>query len=140
MLGIPLQAKGNPELRMKTLRTIFLSDIHLGTRACQAGRLLDFLREHDGISLGDIRVMNDCVHEAADGRRYLVVHGDAFDQVTRYHRWLAVLGDYAYNCGDWVDSCTAVVEHDDGRMEVVHWGAAQPTAQEAAVPEKRRAA
>lgn len=242
---------------MQKLRSIFLSDIHLGTRACQAGRLLEFLREHEcdhlylvgdivdfwamsrsvcwtpeqntvvqkilkrarhrvnvvyvpgnhdealrehaGISLGDIRVVDECVHVAADGRRYLVVHGDAFDQVTRYHRWLAVLGDYAYdlvvwlngrlsrlrrtfgvagywslagyakskvksavsfvfdfeeavvhyarergfdgvvcghihaaarkdfagvtylNCGDWVDSCSAVVEHEDGRMAVVHW-------------------
>ncbi len=25
------------------------------------------------------------------------------------------------NCGDWVDSCTAIVEHHDGRMELVHW-------------------
>jgi hypothetical protein len=25
------------------------------------------------------------------------------------------------NCGDWVDSCTAIVEHDDGRMELVRW-------------------
>jgi UDP-2,3-diacylglucosamine pyrophosphatase LpxH len=24
-----------------------------------------------------------------------------------------------FNCGDWVESCTAVVEHDDGRMEVI---------------------
>jgi UDP-2,3-diacylglucosamine pyrophosphatase LpxH len=24
-----------------------------------------------------------------------------------------------YNCGDWVDSCTALVEHMDGRMELV---------------------
>jgi len=260
---------------MKQLRSIFLSDIHLGTRACQAGRLLDFLREHecdnlylvgdivdfwamsrsvcwsaeqntvvqkilkrarhdvtvvyvpgnhdealrehDGISLGDIRVMNDCEHVAADGRRYLVVHGDAFDQVTRYHRWLALLGDRAYglvvrlnmmlswvrrslgipgywslsgyakrkvkgavsfifdfeeavvryarergydgvvcghihaaalkdidgvaylNCGDWVDSCSAIVEHPDGRMEVVHWGL-EAAASEAPLAEIRRAA
>lgn len=27
------------------------------------------------------------------------------------------------NCGDWVDSCTAIVEQHDGRMELVHWGA-----------------
>ena len=27
-------------------RTLFLSDIHLGTRACQAGHLLEFLRDH----------------------------------------------------------------------------------------------
>ena len=24
-----------------------------------------------------------------------------------------------YNCGDWVDSCTALVEHTDGRMELL---------------------
>jgi hypothetical protein len=31
------------------------------------------------------------------------------------------------NCGDWVDSCTAIVEHFDGRMELVEWGVtAQP--------------
>jgi hypothetical protein len=29
------------------------------------------------------------------------------------------------NCGDWVDSCTAVLEHGDGRMELLHWGAEQ---------------
>jgi UDP-2,3-diacylglucosamine pyrophosphatase LpxH len=28
-------------------RTIFLSDIHLGTKGCQAELLIDFLREHD---------------------------------------------------------------------------------------------
>jgi len=39
------------------VRTIFLSDIHLGTRACQAGRLLDFLRDYESQTLylvGDI--------------------------------------------------------------------------------------
>ena len=25
------------------------------------------------------------------------------------------------NCGDWVDSCTAIVEHLDGRMQLVRW-------------------
>ncbi len=25
------------------------------------------------------------------------------------------------NCGDWVESCSALVEHDDGRIELVHW-------------------
>ncbi|MBA3446450.1 MAG: hypothetical protein H0T56_02355, partial [Pseudaminobacter sp.] len=25
------------------------------------------------------------------------------------------------NTGDWVESCTAVAEHDDGRMEIIHW-------------------
>jgi UDP-2,3-diacylglucosamine pyrophosphatase LpxH len=245
---------------VKAVRSMFLSDIHLGTRACQAERLLDFLRHHEadniylvgdiadfwamsrsihwtpqqntvvqkllkrarhrtnvvyvpgnhdealreyaGTSFGDIRVVHDCVHETADGRRLLVLHGDEFDQVTKYHRWLAVLGDHAYdlvvrlnmllswlrrtlgipgywslagyakrriktavsfifdfeasvvhyarergfdgvicghihaaalkeidgvtyvNCGDWVDSCTAVLEHVDGRLELIEWQAA----------------
>jgi UDP-2,3-diacylglucosamine pyrophosphatase LpxH len=25
------------------------------------------------------------------------------------------------NCGDWVESCTAVGEHQDGRLEIIHW-------------------
>lgn len=28
--------------------------------------------------------------------------------------------DY-YNCGDWVESCTALVEHPDGQIEVLTW-------------------
>lgn len=244
---------------MPRVRTVFLSDIHLGTRACQAQRLLDFLREypadqtyligdiidfwamrrsiswtaaqntvvqkilrrarhgdrvvfipgnHDealrdycGMAFGDIPIVEEAVHETADGRRFLLIHGDAFDQVTRHHRWLAVIGDIGYNalvrlnhglswvrrklgilgywslagfakrkvktalnfifdfeesalhharargldgvicghihwaaikevggmtyvnCGDWVDSCTAIVELNDGRLELVRWGA-----------------
>lgn len=238
------------------VRSIFLSDIHLGTKACQAQHLLEFIKEyssehifllgdivdlwamnrggvhwspaqntfvqkmlrrarhgekvifipgnHDeaireyvGVSFGDIMVEHDYIHTAADGRRYLLLHGDEFDQVTRHHKWIALLGDKAYdflvnlnihlswlrrtlkipgywslagyakrkvktavnfifsfedsvirhvrdlgldgaicghihwpmikeidglqylNCGDWVDSCTAIVEHLDGRMELV---------------------
>ena len=25
------------------------------------------------------------------------------------------------NCGDFVESCTAVAEHEDGRLEILHW-------------------
>jgi UDP-2,3-diacylglucosamine pyrophosphatase LpxH len=239
------------------VRSIFLSDIHLGTRGCQADRLLDFLREfesdhlfllgdiidfwsmgrsiqwspvqntvvqkilrrarhgekvvfipgnHDevlreycGTLFGDILISFEWLHETADGKRLLLTHGDQFDQVTRHHRWLAVLGDVGYdllvringwlswwrralringywslagyakrkvksavsfvfdfedsvihsvrdrglngvicrhihsavirevgdllyvNCGDWVDSCTAIVEHLDGRLELIEW-------------------
>ena len=236
---------------MPHVRTLFLSDIHLGTRACQAERLLDFLREHPADTLyllgdivdfwamrrgthwnaaqntvvqkvlrrarhgervvfvpgnhdealrdyvdtafGDIRIAEEAVHTTADGRRFLLMHGDAFDGVTRHHRWVALLGDVSYNllvranhgiswlrrklglagyakrrvkralefifdfeenavrhaaargfdgivcghihsavikdiggiayvnCGDWVDSCTAIVEHPDGRLELVAW-------------------
>lgn len=34
-----------------------------------------------------------------------------------------------YNTGDWVESCTALVEHHDGRMELIHW-----ISEEAATP------
>ena len=243
---------------MRKVRSLFLSDIHLGTRACQAERLLEFLREYDSEQLylvgdivdfwamkrgvfwsthhntvvqkmlkrarhganvifipgnhdealrehvdtafGHIQLRYEHIHTAADGKRYLVTHGDEFDQVTKYHRWVAVLGDNAYafvvrlnallswirrrlgisgywslagyakrkvksavnfifdfeesvaryvkelevdgvicghihaaaikeidgityiNCGDWMDSCTAIVEHDDGSMELIEWG------------------
>jgi UDP-2,3-diacylglucosamine pyrophosphatase LpxH len=244
---------------MAQVRSIFLSDIHLGTRACQTQRLLEFLRHYDseylflvgdifdfwamgrrGVywsahmntfvqkvlkrarhgtqvvfvpgnhdealreyvdsSFGDIRLYQSYEHTAADGRRYLLLHGDEFDVVTKYHKWLALLGDHSYaavvrvnillswvrrklgipgywslsgyakrkvksavsfiydfeesvvrnvkdkgldgvicghihaaaikqidgityiNCGDWVDSCTAIVEHNDGSMELVDWG------------------
>ena len=129
---------------MPTVRSIFLSDIHLGTRACQADRLVDFLREYEaenlflvgdivdfwsmsrsihwtpeqntfvqkilrrarrgervmfipgnhdealreyvGIAFGDIEVVSEHVHTLADGRRFLLLHGDEFDQITRHHR------------------------------------------------------
>jgi UDP-2,3-diacylglucosamine pyrophosphatase LpxH len=241
----------------RRFRTLFISDVHLGTRGCQAGRLLDFLRCHDadtiylvgdivdawqlrstwywphahtdvvqkllrkarkgarvvylpgnhdeflrgdyyGIHLGGIEVAESAVHAGADGRRYLVIHGDQSDLVVTHARWLALLGDKAYtwalalnrvfnairrrlgfpywslsqwlklkvknvvsfigafektliaeahrrdvtgvicghihhaaireqlgiryiNCGDWVESCTAVAEHADGRFEIITW-------------------
>lgn len=243
---------------MTAVRAVFVSDVHLGTRACQAERLLDFLkaheseylyllgdivdfwamnrsvhwaashntvvqkilrrarhgckvifipgnhdealREHAGVAFGEIHVEHEHVHTTADGRRYWLIHGDEYDQVTRHHRWVARLGDVAYNtlvgvnlqiarlrrvlrrpgywslagyakqkvkkavgfifdfedtvahaarlrgvdgvicghihwssdrriggihylnCGDWVDTCSAIVEHFDGRLEVVAWG------------------
>ena len=41
----------------RRFRTLFISDVHLGTRGCQAERLLDFLRLHDAETIylvGDI--------------------------------------------------------------------------------------
>jgi UDP-2,3-diacylglucosamine pyrophosphatase LpxH len=237
-------------------RTIWISDIHLGTRGCNAEMLLDFLRRtecqylyligdvfdlwrlkktwywrqahndiiqkllrkarkgtrvfyipgnHDeyfrdfaGHRFGRIVVLKEAFHITADGRRFLVIHGDQFDGIVKYARWLALLGDKAYhlalnintafntvrrklgfsywslsaylkhkvknaveyisnyenavvgearrrnadgvicghihtaeirmidgilycNDGDWVESCTALVEHEDGRLEILKW-------------------
>ncbi|MCO6419340.1 UDP-2,3-diacylglucosamine diphosphatase [Siccirubricoccus sp. KC 17139] len=237
-------------------RTIFLSDIHLGTRGCRADFLLEFLGRvecerlflvgdvvdgwrlrkswywteefdevvrrilalarrgvevtyipgnHDemfrdwlGLEVAGVKLAREAVHQAADGRRFLVIHGDEFDGVIRYAKFLAHLGDWAYdwaltlnrlfnaarrrlgypywslsqwlkrqvkeavkaidrfevalateakrrgldgvvcghihhaemrtvqgvmymNDGDWVESCTALVEHADGRFELIDW-------------------
>jgi UDP-2,3-diacylglucosamine pyrophosphatase LpxH len=135
-------------------RTVWISDIHLGTRGCNAELLVDFLRaiecetlylvgdivdgwrlskgwywpdahnevvrrllkmshrgtrvvfvigNHDemlrdyaGLTLGGVELALEAVHRTADGRRLLVTHGDSFDGVVLYARWLAFLGDQAY--------------------------------------------
>ncbi len=239
-------------------RTVFISDLHLGTRGCRSDFLADFLRKtsserlflvgdiidgwrlrkswfwdeshdevirlilakasagtevtyipgnHDemlrdwlpmGLEIGGVRLLRNAEHVTADGRRLLVMHGDEFDSVVRYAKFLAHLGDWAYttalslnrwfnairrrlgypywslsqwlkrqvkeavkaidrfetalageakrrgfdgvvcghihhaemrevggvlylNDGDWVESCTALVEHFDGRLELLDW-------------------
>lgn len=241
---------------IRKYRTVFISDVHLGTKGCQAELLLDFMRHiecdtlylvgdivdgwklrsgwhwpqahndvvqkilrmarkgvrvvyvpgnHDdrirdfiGIHFGGVVVARDAIHETADGRRFLVLHGDEFDGVVQHAKWLAFVGDYAYraliaantlfnrarrrlgfgywslsafmktrvknalqfvenfeaavagearrrgvdgvicghihkaemrdidgvayiNDGDWVESCSALVEHEDGRLEILEW-------------------
>jgi UDP-2,3-diacylglucosamine pyrophosphatase LpxH len=245
------------------VRTLFLSDLHLGTKGCQAGLLLaflkaydadtvylvgdiidgwrlrsgwywpqthndvvqkllrkvrkgarlvyvpgnhdEFLRDYIGSNFGGIELADQAIHETADGKRFLVIHGDQFDMVVRHARWLALLGDGAYtfalflntylnvlrrrlgfsywslsawaklkvknavnyisrfeellstearrhdadgvicghihhaalhdmfgvryvNTGDWVESCTAIVEHYDGTLELVRWADAMRSA------------
>lgn len=240
----------------RRVRTLFLSDLHLGTKGCQADLLLEFLRHYDadiiylvgdiidgwrlksgwywpqahndvvqkllrkvrkgarliyipgnhdeflrdyvGSNFGGIEICDRALHETADGRRLLVMHGDEFDMVMKHARWLALLGDSAYtlalflnthlnnvrrrlgftywslsawakgrvknavnfisqfeeflvsealrnradgivcghihhaaqseikgvsylNTGDWVESCTAIVEDYDGALRLVRW-------------------
>jgi UDP-2,3-diacylglucosamine pyrophosphatase LpxH len=135
-------------------RTIWISDTHLGTAGCQAGRLLDFLRRtesdylylvgdiidgwqlrrrwywhqshndvvqkilrkarkgtavvyipgnHDeavrhflDLAFGGIAIRDEAVHTTARGLKLLVTHGDLFDGVVQYAKWLAYLGDRLY--------------------------------------------
>ena len=170
-----------------------------GTRVVYVpGNHDEAFRDYVGLNLGGIELLPEAIHETADGRRLLILHGDQFDGVVLYARWLAFLGDHAYtlllklnallngirklrglpywslsaqikkrvknavqfissfeqavahaaaergangvvcghihtaeirtigdvtyyNDGDWVESCTALVEHADGRMEIVDW-------------------
>lgn len=135
-------------------RSVFISDIHLGTKGCQADLLLDFIKSvecerlyligdivdgwkmktgwywpqshndvvqkilrlarkgveviyvpgnHDdrirdfcGVHFGGVVVARDAIHVAANGKRYLVTHGDEFDGVIQYAKWLAFVGDWGY--------------------------------------------
>jgi UDP-2,3-diacylglucosamine pyrophosphatase LpxH len=172
-----------------------------GTRVVYvAGNHDEFLRPMIpyGLSFGSVEIHNQTEHIGADGRHYLVVHGDLFDGITRLAPWLSILGDKAYdvilgfnttfnrwrhrvglgywslsqylkqrvkkavdfmfqfernlaqyckkrgfdgvicghihhaeiklidgviymNDGDWVESCTALVEHWNGRWEIITW-------------------
>lgn len=249
-------ARPEPRTERARYRTIWISDVHLGTRGCNAAMLIDFLdhtdsdtlylvgdiidgwrlkkrfywpaahndviwrlmkrakrgtrvvyipgnhdevmRQFAGVNFGRIAIRRKAIHETADGRRLLVLHGDEFDAVTVMQPWLAHVGDTAYeflmllnrwtnevrrrlgrpywslskhakarvknavafisrfeevvahaagsrgvdgvvcghihtaemrsiggvdyyNDGDWVEGCTALVEHQDGRMEILHW-------------------
>ncbi|MFA7430598.1 MAG: UDP-2,3-diacylglucosamine diphosphatase [Rhodospirillaceae bacterium] len=158
----------------------------------------EFARGYVNHDFGEVKLVKEAVHVTADGKRLLVIHGDEFDGVVLYAKWVALLGDGAYtlalvlnhwfnvarrrlglpywslskylkhkvknavsfiakfettmieearrrgfdgvvcghihhaeirsidgitycNDGDWVESCTALVEHFDGRLEIIDW-------------------
>jgi UDP-2,3-diacylglucosamine pyrophosphatase LpxH len=57
----------------------------------------DEMRAFAGTVLGPVEIRLRAIHETAAGRRFLVIHGDEFDTVIKKARWLAVLGDIAYD-------------------------------------------
>ncbi len=61
------------------------------------------LRDYCGLNFGDVEVRRDVIHTTVDGRRYLVLHGDEFDIIVRYARWLAFLGDRSYELALWLN-------------------------------------
>ena len=187
-----------PQAHSDVVRAILKMAKH-GTRVIYVpGNHDEHFRDYVGLDFGGIELAADHVHTAADGRRLLVIHGDQFDNVVLYHKWLAFLGDGAYtlllksngwvnrirtlfgypywslaahmkkrvknavqfisrfeevvahaaaergvdgvvcghihsaeirrfgdityyNDGDWVESCTALVEEADGAMRIVDW-------------------
>jgi UDP-2,3-diacylglucosamine pyrophosphatase LpxH len=56
-----------------------------------------FLKSYIGNSFGGIEIVDEIVHTTADGRKLLTLHGDKFDVITKYHSWLAKLGDISYD-------------------------------------------
>jgi len=142
-------------------RTIWISDIHLGTKDCKAKELLDFIKHcrtqkiylvgdiidgwalkkrwfwpqehndviqkllrqarrgtevifipgnHDefarqfcGLNFGGIQVKHEDVHVTVDGKKLWVTHGDLYDNIMQYARWLAFIGDRAYTFALWLN-------------------------------------
>lgn len=58
--------------------------------------LRKFTSESDYLDFGSIELGNEFIHETADGKRLLVVHGDKFDATIKYAKWLCFLGDWGY--------------------------------------------
>ncbi len=85
-----------PAAHNEVLRRI-LKMAHHGTRVVYIpGNHDEAFRDYAGLTFGGIAVRLEDVHTTADGRRLLVLHGDRFDAVVLYHRWLALMGDWAY--------------------------------------------
>lgn len=194
-----------PQAHNNVVRTILGKAKH-GTKVVYIpGNHDEMLRDFVGMDFGNVQLRRNAMHETADGKKLLIMHGDEMDQVVKCSRFLAVLGSRAYdwllwlnryvnaarrlfglpywslaaflkhkvknavsfissfekgiahearrrkadgvvcghihraeiteidgilycNDGDWVESCTALVEHFDGRLEILHWTDAERNA------------
>lgn len=56
----------------------------------------EFARKYIGHDFGGIEVVDEWTHVMLDGRRLWITHGDLYDGVIQCARWLAHVGDWAY--------------------------------------------
>lgn len=57
----------------------------------------DFLEKVLPMDIGGVKIVKEYYHEAVNGERYLVIHGDGFDSVSTNHKWLANVGAVGYD-------------------------------------------
>ena len=85
--------------------------------ACRTGRCRRTIKKKVKNAVSFISRFEEAVAHAARDR--------GVDGVVCGHIHSAEIRDFAgvtyYNDGDWVESCTALVEHGNGRMEIVDW-------------------
>jgi len=75
----------------------FLKHARRGTEVVYIpGNHDEAFRQFVGYRFGNLRIAGNAVHQGADGRKFLVVHGDEFDTVVQEYKWLAKLGGWAY--------------------------------------------
>ncbi|KPJ90808.1 MAG: hypothetical protein AMJ55_12945 [Gammaproteobacteria bacterium SG8_15] len=96
-------------------RSVFISDVHLGTKDVRNDCLLNFLntieaeyiylvgdivdgnhderlRDYIGSNLNDVIIREDTIHVTRDNKKLLVIHGDEFDSVVMTNKWLVYFG------------------------------------------------
>ena len=74
-----------------------LRKVDAGTRVIFVpGNHDEFARDYAGRLFAGVEITNEAIHETADGRKLWVLHGDRFDGVIAYAKWLAHVGDWAY--------------------------------------------
>jgi UDP-2,3-diacylglucosamine pyrophosphatase LpxH len=75
------------------------------------------LGRFDGYTFNGIVIARQVVHETAEGRRYLVTHGDKFDPVVQKIPWLASIGSSAYELLLKINPWTNFTKRDTGRKK-----------------------
>src|SRR5215469_1612145 len=96
-----------------------LRKVDEGTRVIYVpGNHDEFLRDYCERELAGIEVIREAIHETADGKRLLILHGDQFDGVIAYAKWLAYLGDWAYAIALSLSDVLHVVRRT---MGLPHW-------------------
>lgn len=85
-----------PQGHNNVIRTI-LGKAKAGTRVVYIpGNHDSVFRDYAGMVFGNVEIHREIVHENADGRRFLVLHGDEFDSVIKASPLLEALGSHAY--------------------------------------------
>lgn len=92
-----------------------LRKVRSGTRVVYIpGNHDEVFRDYAGLCLGGIEIAGEAIHETADGKRLLVLHGDQFDGVVTHARWLAHVGDRAHSIAMRMNDVVASVRHSLG--------------------------
>ena len=63
----------------------------------------EVFRDYLELFVGGVRIVGEAEHVSADGKRYLVMHGDEFDYVVMHNKWLAHIGSGAYDLLLWIN-------------------------------------
>ena len=101
------------------LAETFLAKAMAGTRiVVLPGNHDEFLREYLGTYFGEVQFVDRTVHTTAQGKTYLVIHGDQFDIVVEHAKWLAHVGDWAYRAALRING---VVNWVRRRMGLTYW-------------------